>query len=763
MNTYRPTCRMGLAVLAGGLAFVGSAEAMELLIDGGFESTSPSSVPVVRVGGTANPGVGGGWSFFSTYLYSTLYTMPGPTGAGVQFLRPYPSGTYGITQSSDRVTQEVSLTEDTTLTPSKIDAGDGQYTMSAWFSSYLTQGDFSDVTLEFLDESSNAVGEAIPLGGSDFVAAIPTSSNSKYPGGNVKEWGKDTQSGTIPVGARLARVTIASTSVEGAPDGYVDLVSLDVVDTAEGTPTVVGADPANNTVGVGPVVNLNITLQDRTTGVDVDSIQLRLDDMLVEPRVQKQGAETVIEYAAGLLPALSAHTYELVFGDTGVPPTTQTNKFQFTVADYLTLPAGLGSPLGSEDATRPGFNVSVYQVAPILDPAAAQVNLPASIAFSEAVLEGLVGPNIAYLDGADEGNTYAELDVINWTLLAGGAVGNFPNDMPFPGIPGNTFSEDSFVHEIETYLRFPSAGYYEMGVNNEDQFRLTAATAGQQVLELTGPANVYIPCVPIATNITQLQFGGALPLTPLTAPVMYATPGGNPDDACLLDGTVDLTGMIALLDRGGNDCDSAFKAEQAQRAGAVAVIQTTPGDTGFPFRLTEINTNVHVPVLVVSEAFGGDLLKSYLMDGTPVTATIRGDAAPRLAEWDGPKGFGAVDVTFGFAVPAPGVYPFRLVAGQGSGAANLEWFSIEPDGSRILINDNAEPTSLRAFRARTFVPPPTMNRPTMSGSMVTLSWSGAGVLEESFSLEGGWITSPVQTNPQSVPVDQPAKYFRVRQ
>ena len=80
---------MGLAVLAGGLSFVGSAEATELIIDGSFENTTPSSNPLVKVGGTANPGLGGGWSSFSTYLYSTLYTLPGPADSGLQFLRPY--------------------------------------------------------------------------------------------------------------------------------------------------------------------------------------------------------------------------------------------------------------------------------------------------------------------------------------------------------------------------------------------------------------------------------------------------------------------------------------------------------------------------------------------------------------------------------------------------------------------------------------------------------------------------------------------------
>ena len=65
------------------------------------------------------------------------------------------------------------------------------------------------------------------------MANIPTGSNSKYASG-VKEWAQDLLSGTIPVGARTAQVTVQSTSVNGAPDGYVDLVSLDVVDAASG-------------------------------------------------------------------------------------------------------------------------------------------------------------------------------------------------------------------------------------------------------------------------------------------------------------------------------------------------------------------------------------------------------------------------------------------------------------------------------------------------------------------------------------------------
>ena len=194
----------------------------------------------------------------------------------------------------------------------------------------------------------------------------------------------------------------------------------------------------------------------------------------------------------------------------------------------------------------------------------------------------------------------------------------------------------------------------------------------------------------------------------------------------------------------------------------MAVIQTTPGDAGYPFRIGDINPNVTIPVLVIAEAFGGLDLISLLTSGTPVTATIRGDTAPRLAEWDGPKGFGAVDVNFGFAVPRPGLYPFRLVAGQESGAANLEWFSILSDGTRILLNDAANPAALRAFRARTFVALPELNMPTVTGSNVNLSWSGTGTLEQAGALSGPWDSAPSQANPQSVPATAAASFYRIR-
>lgn len=761
---------MGTAILAGGLAFVGGVEATELIVDGSFETTTPSSNPLVKIGGKANPGVGEGWGFFSTYLYSTLYTMPGPANSGLQYLRPYPAGLYGITQSRTNVAQTVSLTP--ALTPAAIDGGNGRYALSSWFCGYLTQGDYGTVTLEFLNTSSNVVGTATTIGGQDFVANLPTEANAKYP--NAKDWGQDSASGTVPASARMARVTVIGNVVNGpGVDGYVDLVSLDVTDAGATAPVVSNANPPDNALGVGPVVNISVTIQDRTTAVNTNSIQLSLDGVPVSPppSISQVDTNTIVQYAAGLLPALSPHTYRIVFSDNGTPVTTQTNQFHFAVADYLTLPKSLGSPLGSEDISKPGFSVSVYQVESLssLDPVPQQPNIPDSVEFSDSVLAGLVGANVADLSGASSGNTFAVTGFIDW-VNSTGVTANFPNDQPFPGIPGTSGSEDSFVNDIRTYVRFPIAGYYQVGVNNEDQFRLTAATVGYTTLQLMSPTNMVIPCVPIATNITQLQFGGALPLSPLVAPVVYGTPSGNPDDACNVSTNTGFAGKIVLLDRGSTnvtDCTSASIAKQAQLAGAAAVLEITPGDAGFPFRLDDIDPTVQIPVAVIAENYGGGKLKSYLTNGTPVTAMIRGDAQPRIAEWNGPKGFGAVDVLSGFAVPTAGIYPLRLVAGHsgppGNESADLEFFSIQSDGTRILINDTSNPNALLAFRARTAGATPSMNAPTVSGNGVTISWAGVGLLEEASSVTGVWGPSPNQNNPQTIPAAAGLKFYRVRQ
>jgi hypothetical protein len=68
-----------------------------------------------------------------------------------------------------------------------------------------------------------------------------------------------------------------------------------------------------------------------------------------------------------------------------------------------------------------------------------------------------------------------------------------------------------------------------------------------------------------------------------------------------------------------------------------------------------------------------------------------------LGRFDG--GRGSADTTFQFRVETPGLYPLRLVWYQGSGGANLEWFSVDENGNKILINDRSNPRAIKAWRA----------------------------------------------------------------
>jgi len=80
---------MGLSIIAGGLSFVGSAHATDIVIDGSYESATNNMVTTkIGNGGNDTAGLDGGWTHFSTYNYAANYTQAGPAGAGLVYLRP---------------------------------------------------------------------------------------------------------------------------------------------------------------------------------------------------------------------------------------------------------------------------------------------------------------------------------------------------------------------------------------------------------------------------------------------------------------------------------------------------------------------------------------------------------------------------------------------------------------------------------------------------------------------------------------------------
>jgi len=318
--------RLGLSILAGGLSFVGAASAIDVVIDGSYESSTNNLSGFVGQGGDSAAGIDGGWTSFTTYTYSAGYTQPGPTGSGQVYLRPY--------APNQTVSQVDSLTR--AITTAQIDSSQGQYTASAWFSTYLGQNDYSDLTLQFLDVSQSPIGTPVALGGAAFVAALPG-------GSGLRAWGQDAKSGLIPSGARYASITTVSTALSGQPDGYVDLVSLDI--TAGFVPVqVASASPVNNAVGVSPGAVLGVTLGDGTAPLNTNSVLFAYDNSPAIPVLQQAGGSTTVQYQPpALMASLSQHSYQVAFNNTGGATPNTTNRYTFTVAPYVNV--DLGPPL----------------------------------------------------------------------------------------------------------------------------------------------------------------------------------------------------------------------------------------------------------------------------------------------------------------------------------------------------------------------------------------------------------------------------------
>lgn len=321
--------RLGLAILAGGLSFVGSASAIDIVMDGSYESSTNNLNGVVGAGGTPGAGIDGGWTAFTTYTYSANYTQAGPPGSGQVYLRPY--------SPNQTVSQVNSLTR--AITIAQIDGSQGQYAASAWFSTYHGNNDYSELTLQFLDASQAPIGSPVTLGGAAFVASLPGGSGNRA-------WGQDTKSALVPPGARYASITTVSTALSGQPDGYVDLVSLDVT-TGFLPVKIASASPATNATGVSPDTVLSVSLQDGTAALNTSSVLVWFDGSPVTPAIQKPAAITSVQFdPPGLLASQSAHTYAVAFNNAGGATANTTNQYSFTVAPWLNI--NLGAPIHLE-------------------------------------------------------------------------------------------------------------------------------------------------------------------------------------------------------------------------------------------------------------------------------------------------------------------------------------------------------------------------------------------------------------------------------
>jgi hypothetical protein len=537
--------------------------------------------------------------------------------------------------------------------------------------------------------------------------------------------------------------------------------------------------------------SLVITLADGSTPVTQSSITLTLNGVVVTPTLLYANGVTTVIYD-GL--AAGAQTAILTYSTSTGGPFTTTWTFTETPSsttpiDGITLSTNLWTPPGS--GSNPGFALKVFQTA--------NTNIFNGYQtigrMADMAIQGLYGPNLADLtEFTNNGAMWWSNGVINFSSndplpTTPPPEGDFEAtaypDAFFPGL-GYTYAPSGYTlpagtmnnvaMEVKAFLEFPSAGYYEMGVNSDDGFRVTVGdqgSPGKSPLAILAPANMAGEMTSMYTTRADEGgnngFGGN---PPSTTPIIGRVVLANPIDAstALVNASA-LAGNIAFIQRG----TVAFtaKAEAAQAAGAVAVIigNNSANDNTtnqFPGTMGGSDTTTTIPCLWVNYTDGTNIIASATTDtSSPVIARITSqDCSPILGKID--EGKGSSDVLFGFTVPQAGVYPFRLIWDNGGGGCNCEWFIRDLALGDYLVNEPASPVKAwitRDVHAAGALPAPKLNNPTVSGGNVNISWTGEGELWEAYSLNGPWFKSTYQANPSTVVQSPllPERFFRVRQ
>lgn len=160
-----------------------------------------------------------------------------------------------------------------------------------------------------------------------------------------------------------------------------------------------------------------------------------------------------------------------------------------------------------------------------------------------------------------------------------------------------------------------------------------------------------------------------------------------------------------FLEEGGETyliVEGVINFNQDSTPGAPASIGEVGGDLPIPGVPQGTNDGIAMQILTYLELEPGFYQMGFNSDdGFKVTYGVTPGAAnaPIAGEFQG--GRGAATTRFNFLVQEAGLYPFRAIWYEGNGGANLEWWTIAPDGSRVLINDRSNPNAVKAYRPTT--------------------------------------------------------------
>lgn len=486
-----------------------------------------------------------------------------------------------------------------------------------------------------------------------------------------------------------------------------------------------------------------------TAEVNPASVSVTLNGSPVTVTTGKTGGVTTVSYpgTAGML--FPSGTNTLVFSWTSTTGAPYTETRTFTVPAYRLLPPALAVP-----ATKgfiPGFAVTTKQLVPVT----AGQTFPGSIDYAEALWAGAYGGrwtpgvNDANLSLADENGVFLPLS-INFEQAAG-AAGYFTGDVNTPGIPGLAGGNDNYIIQALTWMEFPAAGLYTLGVNADDGYRLSVGHAPvAPLLAVTFPAASAGPVAAVASVLGEGGNFGPLPSPPIVRRLVHSVPAIA--DTALTNAAA-ISGNIALIERGV--VAFAVKIKNAQDAGAAGVIiynNAGANETVLPFSMGGDGTGITIPGIMVSRADGLAL--------AALAAAPGGAEVSYGSDRSGTLGFANPNAitSFNVAVSTPGLYPLRFLNFEGGGGANAELYSVDALNVRHLVNDANDAASLRAWAALTDGNAAILMR-AVNGELL---FHFKGTLQESENL-GSFTDILGAPNPYVVPAGMTGrKFFRAK-
>jgi len=580
---------------------------------------------------------------------------------------------------------------------------------------------------------------------------------------------------------------------KSTPAGVTNVLIQDVLNNAANTiyawqfssnepPYVSYAEPPLDDDQVTADTTLQYKLSDASTTVNSGSVVLKLNGTTQSPTVTSAAGVTSISLPppASLWPP-GTNTVELSFKDSA--NANYDYNYIFVVLPYTVLDTSVMTPLGSQDATKPGFMLHVSIVDPglahAIDPAVpddAGDGVENDMDCANAIVEGLFFPwygtnaaDVANAAGTNvsalSSNMWYVNDPVNY-VLGGYSGGIWTTAKQLPGVPlhdGLTTQRTPYGGVgawFDGYVAFPKAGLYNFVVFSDDGFRLTEGIGvSRNVLHVSGASvSRDVAAVPTQQAYVGGNWHNTLPDPPITAPIVYIGTNQCPGPI-----TNNLSGSIALID--GNWCkpngsDGGYDTLVAmcQAQGAVAcIVQASPA-WGLPERIGGGTAIITIPVVHIS-GYNGEY--DWFHTNGPLTATIGRDTHPIVNEAN--YGKGTSEISGAALVPQAGVYPMHLTYEGGPNGGNaVAWYVKAPDGSINIINDASNTNSLLAYRAVTVTnaPPPTLHFGKQGNSWV-LTYTGT--LYSSSTVNGTYTPVAGAVSPYTVPANTTIQFYRAHQ